>query len=152
MPPDRISLAGLEKLLDSGAGGPVPASVRQKDNNIFIRLNDPADLDLAKSILESKAGLDSVNIFNSISRPTKLYPAVALFVDFSYLPSLKDEFMLRNFGLKGNIDSVSKLLLSLTLPRAISKFFSTVKRPVILPSLTVRLIFSTPPPVLLKFF
>jgi hypothetical protein len=109
MPPDRISLAGLEKLLDSGAGGPVPASVRQKDNNIFVRLNDPADLDRAKSILESKAGPDSVNIFNSVSRPTKLYPAVALFVDLSYLPRLKDELMLRNFGLKGKIDSVSQL-------------------------------------------
>ncbi|EFX69741.1 hypothetical protein DAPPUDRAFT_113390 [Daphnia pulex] len=97
MPPDRISLAGLEKLLDSGAGGPFPASVRQKDNNIFVRLNDPANLDRAKSILESKAGPDSVNIFNSESRPTKLY-----------LPSLKDELMLRNFGLKGKIDSESQ--------------------------------------------
>lgn len=28
-PPDRISLAGMEKFLDSGAGGLVPASVRQ---------------------------------------------------------------------------------------------------------------------------
>ncbi|EFX65470.1 hypothetical protein DAPPUDRAFT_333141 [Daphnia pulex] len=93
MPPDRISLAGLEKLLDSGAGGPVPASVRQKDSNISVRFNNPADLDRSKSILESKAGPDSVNIFNFVSRPTKLYPAVALFVDLSYLPSLKDELM-----------------------------------------------------------
>jgi hypothetical protein len=69
MPPDRISLAGMEKLLDPSAGGPIPSSVRKKDNNIFVRLSDPADLDRAKSILESKAGPDSVNIFNSVALP-----------------------------------------------------------------------------------
>ncbi|KAI9557302.1 hypothetical protein GHT06_017128 [Daphnia sinensis] len=35
-PGDRIPLAGVEELLGSSGGGPVPASVRQKENNIFI--------------------------------------------------------------------------------------------------------------------
>lgn len=108
-PADRISLAGMEELLGSSGGGPVPASVRQKDNNIIIRLADPADLDRAKTILESKAGPDSINVFNSVSRPSKFYPAVALFVNLSYLPSLKEELMLRNRSLKGKIESVSQL-------------------------------------------
>lgn len=80
-----------------------------KDNNIIIRLADPADLDRAKTILESKAGPDSINVFNSVSRPSKFFPAVALFVNLSYLPSLKEELMLRNRGLKGKIESVSQL-------------------------------------------
>lgn len=108
-PAYRISFAGMEELLGSSSGGPVPASVRQKDNNIIIRLADPADLDRAKTILESKAGPDSINVFNSVSRPSKFYPAVALFVNLSYLPSLKEELMLRNRGLKGKIESVSQL-------------------------------------------
>lgn len=108
-PADRISLAGMEELLGSSGGGPVPASVRQKDNNIIVRLADPADLDRAKTILESKAGPDSINVFNSVSRPSKFFPAVALFVNLSYLPSLKEELMLRNRGLRGKIESVSQL-------------------------------------------
>jgi hypothetical protein len=99
MPPECISLAGI---LDSSAGVLIPVSVRKKDNILFVRLKDPADLDRTNSILKSKVGPDSVNIFNSVYRPTKLYPAVALFVDFSYLLSLKDELML-NFGLKGKL-------------------------------------------------
>jgi hypothetical protein len=108
-PTDRISLAGIEDLLGSTGGGPVPASVRQKDDKIFVRLADPADLERAKSILEAKAGPDSNNVFNSVSRPTKLYPAVALFVNLSFIPTLKEEIMLRNSGLKGKIESVSQL-------------------------------------------
>ena len=88
-PADRISLAGIEELLGSTGGGghlqwtgppggPVPASVRKKDDKIFVHLADPADLERAKSILEAKAGPDSNNVFNSVSRPTKLYPTVAL--------------------------------------------------------------------------
>nr|CAH0104395.1 unnamed protein product [Daphnia galeata] len=57
-PADRISLAGVEELLGSTGGGPIPASVRQKDDKIFVRLADPADLERAKSILETKAGPD----------------------------------------------------------------------------------------------
>jgi hypothetical protein len=34
----------MEELLGSSGGGLVPASVRQKDNNIIVRLADPADL------------------------------------------------------------------------------------------------------------
>jgi hypothetical protein len=59
--------------------------------------------------LESKAGPDSINVFNSVSRPSKFFPAVALFVNLSYLPSLKEELILRNRGLKGKIESVSQL-------------------------------------------
>ncbi|KAI9555026.1 hypothetical protein GHT06_020320 [Daphnia sinensis] len=92
-PADRISLAEMEQLLESSAGGPVPSSVRQKDNNIYVRLNDPADVERVKSILESKEGPNHKSIFNSVSRPSKFYPGVALFVDLSYLPNLKDEIM-----------------------------------------------------------
>jgi hypothetical protein len=59
--------------------------------------------------LESKAGPDSINVFNSVSRPSKFFPAVALFGNLSYLPSLKEELMIRNRGLKGKIESVSVL-------------------------------------------
>jgi hypothetical protein len=59
--------------------------------------------------LESKAGPDSINVFNSDSRPSKFFPAVALFVNLSYLPSLKEELILRNRGLKGKIESVSQV-------------------------------------------
>ncbi|KAI9555014.1 hypothetical protein GHT06_020308 [Daphnia sinensis] len=92
-PADQISLAEMEQLLESSAGGPVPSSVRQKDNNIYVRLNDPADVERAKSIQESKEGPNHKSIFNSVSRTSKFYPAVALFVDLSYLPNLKDEIM-----------------------------------------------------------
>jgi hypothetical protein len=76
----------MEQLLDSNAGGPVPSSVRQKDGTVFVRLNNPADFDRAKNILESKQNVDSNNLFSSISQSSKLYPAVALFVDLSFLP------------------------------------------------------------------
>ncbi|KZS07320.1 Uncharacterized protein APZ42_028989 [Daphnia magna] len=106
---ERISLVGVEELLGSSGGGPVPASVRQKENNIFILLTDPADLDRAKPIMESRAGPDSINVFNYVSRPSKLYPAVALFVNLSYLPSLKEELMVRDHGFRGKIYSISQL-------------------------------------------
>ncbi|KAI9559420.1 hypothetical protein GHT06_013408 [Daphnia sinensis] len=96
-PADCISLAGVEELLGSSGAGPVPASVRQKENNIFIRLTGPADLDRAKTILESIAGPDSINVFNSVSRPSKLYPA------------LERGLMVRNDGFRGKIDSISQL-------------------------------------------
>jgi hypothetical protein len=112
-PADRISLAGFEDLLGSTGGGPVPASVRQKDDKIFVHLADPADLKRAKYILEAKARPDSNKVFNSVSRPTKLYPAVALFVNLSFIPNLKEELMLRNSGLKGKIESVSQLFSKL---------------------------------------
>jgi hypothetical protein len=83
---DKISLEKMEQLLDSNAGGPVPSSVRQKDGTVFVRLNNPADFDRAKNILESKQNVDSNNLFSSISQSSKLYPAVALFVDLSFLP------------------------------------------------------------------
>ncbi|XP_045032067.1 uncharacterized protein LOC116936091 [Daphnia magna] len=95
--------ATMEKLLESSAGGPVPSLVRQKDNNIYVCLNDPTDLKRTKSIQESKEGPNHRSILNSVSRPSKLYPAVALFVDLSYLPTLKDELMVRNYGLKGKV-------------------------------------------------
>ncbi len=99
----------MEQLLDSNTGGPVPSSMRQKDSTVFVRLNNPADFDRAKSILESRQNVDSINMFSSISRSSKLYPAVALFVDFSLLPGLKNELMLRNEAFKGKIDSVTQI-------------------------------------------
>jgi hypothetical protein len=54
MPPDCISLAGMEKLLDSSAGVLIPVSVRKKDNIIFVRLKDPADLDRTNSYCNPK--------------------------------------------------------------------------------------------------
>ena len=48
-------------------------------------------------------------MFSSISRSSKLYPAVALFVDLSLLPGLKNELMLRNEAFKGKIDSVTQI-------------------------------------------
>jgi hypothetical protein len=108
-PSDKISLEKMEQLLDSNTGGPVPSSVRQKDSTVFVRLNNPADFDRAKSILESRQNVDSINMFSSISRSSKLYPAVALFVDLSLLPGLKNELMLRNEAFKGKIDSVTQI-------------------------------------------
>nr|CAH0112040.1 unnamed protein product [Daphnia galeata] len=107
-PSDKISLEKMEQLLDSNTGGAVPSSMRQKDSTVFVRLNNPADFDRAKSILESRQNVDSINMFSSISRSSKLYPAVALFVDLSLLPGLKNELMLRNEAFKGKIDSVTQ--------------------------------------------
>ena len=67
-PADKISLEKMEQLLESNTGGPVPSSVRQKDSTVFVRLNNPADFDRAKSILESRQNVDSINMFSSISR------------------------------------------------------------------------------------
>lgn len=117
----------MEKLLECSAGGPVPSSIRQKDNNIYVRLSDPADLKRAKSILESKEEPTRSSIFNSVSRPSKLYPAVALFVDQSYLPTLKDELMVRNYGLKGKVESVSQLYAKLDSSRGHVKIFFNCK-------------------------
>lgn len=80
---DRVSLGKMEQLLDSNAGGPVPSSVRQKEGKVFVRLDNPADFKLAKSILESKLNPNVNSMFSSISQSSKLYPAVALFVDVS---------------------------------------------------------------------
>ena len=77
----------MERFLDSGAGGPVPASLKQEDNTVFVRLNDPADFDRARSILEATQGPDQRQLFSSVSRSTQLYPAVALFVDLGLLPA-----------------------------------------------------------------
>ncbi|KZR99443.1 Uncharacterized protein APZ42_004677, partial [Daphnia magna] len=108
-PADRVSLEKMEQLLDSHAGGPVPSSVRQKDSTVFVRLNNPADFDRAKTILESKQNSDRNSMFSSISRSPKLYPAVALFVDLDLLPGLKNELILRNVAFKGKIDSVTQI-------------------------------------------
>ncbi|KZS03685.1 Uncharacterized protein APZ42_033521 [Daphnia magna] len=87
-PANRISPAGVEELLGS-SGGPSSCFGQTKREQHLHQ----ADLDRPKTILESRAGPDSINVFNSVSRPSKLYPAVALFVNLSYLPSLKEELM-----------------------------------------------------------
>ncbi|EFX81854.1 LOW QUALITY PROTEIN: hypothetical protein DAPPUDRAFT_241855 [Daphnia pulex] len=119
-PTDRISLAGIEDLLGSTGGCPVPASVRQKDDKIFVRLADPADLDRAQAISESKAG-------TNISRPPKLCPAVARFVNLSYLPSLEEELMIRNCGNKGKIESFSQLFPKPNSQKGHIKFYFTLR-------------------------
>ncbi|KZS12011.1 Uncharacterized protein APZ42_023102 [Daphnia magna] len=48
-------------------------------------------------------------MFSSISRSSKLYPAVALFVDLDLLPGLKNELILRNAAFKRKIDSVTQI-------------------------------------------
>ncbi len=106
---ERLTLEKMEKLLASDAGGPVPASVRQKDNNVYVRLTNPADLSRAKAILETTEGTNSSTLFNSVSQSTKLFPAVALFVDLSLLPRFKAELELRNCDLSGKIDSITQI-------------------------------------------
>lgn len=108
-PADRVSLEKMKQILDSNAGGPVRPSVRQRDSTVFVRLNNLADFDRSKNILESKQNPDRNNMFSSISRSSKLYPAVALFVDLSLLPGLKNEQIFRNQAFKGEIDSVTKI-------------------------------------------
>lgn len=106
---DRVSLGKMEQLLDSNAGGPVPSSVRQKQGKVFVRLDNPADFKLAKSILESKLNHNVNSIFSSISQFSKLYPAVALFIDVSQLSGKKNELVLRNEAFKVNVDSITPL-------------------------------------------
>ena len=92
----RVTLDQMEQLLNSNSGGPVPASVRHRNGTVIVRLSDPADLDRAKLLLESRKGPTNDKLFTSVKKPTKLYPAVALFVDLALLPSLKEELMRRN--------------------------------------------------------
>jgi hypothetical protein len=126
---ERLTLEKMEKLLASDAGGSVPASVRQKDNNVYVRLTNPADLTRAKAILETTEGTNSTTLFNSVSQSSKLLPAVALFVDLSLLPRFKAELELRNCYLSGKIESITQIYSKPNSNRGTSKFFLTVNRP-----------------------
>jgi hypothetical protein len=126
-PTDRIFLAGIEDLLGSTGGCPVPASFRQKDDKIFVCLADPVDLDRVQAISESKSGTNSINVFNSVSRPPKLYPSIARFVNLCYLPSLEEELIIRNCGLKGKIESFSQLYAKPNSQKDTLKFYLTVR-------------------------
>ncbi|KAK4027409.1 hypothetical protein OUZ56_016455 [Daphnia magna] len=77
----------MKQILDSNAGGPVRPSVRQRDSTVFVRLNNLADFDRSKNILESKQNPDHLSL----------------------LPGLKNEQIFRNQAFKGEIDSVTKI-------------------------------------------
>lgn len=79
----KMSLEEMEQILDTNTGGPIPASVRQKDNTVYLRLSTPADLARATSTLQSRQGPSNLNLFSSVSQTTRLYPVVALFVDLA---------------------------------------------------------------------
>ncbi|KAK4017814.1 hypothetical protein OUZ56_033651 [Daphnia magna] len=108
---DQLSLSPVDKLLDPNSGGPIPMSVRQKDDQLYVKLNNAADFKRAKTILENKQGADQNTMFFSIPRFTVLYPAVALFVNLSFLPGLKDELTLQNEVLKHKIHSVKQIFV-----------------------------------------
>ncbi|KZS06539.1 Uncharacterized protein APZ42_029976, partial [Daphnia magna] len=110
-PADQLSLSPVDTLLDPNSGGPIPMSVRQKDDQLYVKLNNAADFKRAKTILENKQGADQNTMFSSIPRSTVLYPAVALFVNLSFLPGLKDELTLQNEVLKHKIHSVKQIFV-----------------------------------------
>lgn len=53
-PEERLTIAKVDQLLEATSNGPVPQHVRQKDNKIYITLQDTADLERARNILEKK--------------------------------------------------------------------------------------------------
>lgn len=55
-PANRLSLDRMEQLLVSRAGCPIPASVLQNNNEVFVRLRNPADVERDKVIFEAKDG------------------------------------------------------------------------------------------------
>lgn len=106
-PADRVSIATVDQLLGAGSDGPVPQRVRQKDDKLYITLKNPADYERAKSIMEKKP--ECTSVFKSVTKSNVLYPAVALFVNLSYLPNLKEELMYRNDELKDKVHSYRQI-------------------------------------------
>lgn len=102
-PADRVSLTDVDKLLGAGLDGPVPQRVRQKDDKLFITLKNPDDYERAKDIIEKKP--ECSTMFKSVTKSNALYPAVALFVNLSYLPGMKEELMYRNDDLRDKVHS-----------------------------------------------
>ena len=105
----KMSLEEMEQILNTNSGGPIPASVRQKDSTVYLRLSNPDDLDRATSTLQSRQGPSNSNLFLSVSQTTRLYPVVALFVDLALLPKLREEIMLRNVQFKDKIVTISQI-------------------------------------------
>ncbi len=85
-PADPINVASLEKLIDTQSNGLVPQSVREKDNNVYIRFNDSADVAKAASVFKHQA--DCSRMFKTVSPLEIYFPVVALFVDVSDLAAL----------------------------------------------------------------
>ncbi len=48
-------------------------------------------------------------MFKSVTKSNALYPAVALFVNLSYLPDMKEELMYRNDDLRAKVHSCELL-------------------------------------------
>ena len=90
-PADRVSLAAADQMLGAGQNGPTPQRVRQMGDRLYINLQNTADYERAKDIMERKP--ECATMFKSVSKSDVLYPAVLLFVDLSYLPSLNEELI-----------------------------------------------------------
>jgi hypothetical protein len=122
----------VDDLLQSKSNGPVPISVRSKNDTLFIKLQNHTDCTKAKEVLAAKTSANGSKLSVSIQESKSLYPAVALFVDNYHISDhenftdLKHEIELRNRDLAGKIDSV-KLIYSKPHSKGHYKIFFNCK-------------------------
>lgn len=76
-------------MLGAGLDGPLPQRFGQKDDKPYTTLKNPGNDARAKDIMEKKGTF----MFKLVSKSNKLHPALALFVNLNFLPSLKKELM-----------------------------------------------------------
>jgi hypothetical protein len=92
-------------MLGVGQDGLLPQHVGQKDDKLYTTLKNPANDARAKDIMEKKG----TSMFKLVSKSNTLHPAVALFVNLNFLPSLKNELMYRNDDQNGKVYSCMKV-------------------------------------------
>lgn len=103
-----INSQSIEKILNSGSGGPkIQHFAAKEDNKVVMIFGSDGDRDEAKRILQTKDEVKSS--VKSLMAPNRSFPVVALYTGTEDLESLKREIEYRNPVMEGKINIIRPL-------------------------------------------